>query len=52
MGEEWCSVACRPEMELARKLWAVLLNGVVSGGDVFAAEEVLDEFEKMVMVLE
>ena len=52
MGEEWCSVACRLEMELARRLWEVLLNGVVGGSDVFAAEEVLDEFEKVVMVRE
>ncbi|CAE7001371.1 APH domain containing protein [Pyrenophora teres f. teres] len=47
MGEEWCQVAYRPETVLAQKLWAVLLNGVVSGHDIFSTEDMLDEFEKI-----
>ncbi|RMZ66823.1 phosphotransferase enzyme family [Pyrenophora seminiperda CCB06] len=47
LGVEWCRMANRPELELARKLWGVLLKGMVGSGDVFAAEEILDEFEKV-----
>ncbi|KAI0579724.1 APH domain-containing protein [Pyrenophora tritici-repentis] len=49
MGEEWCKMAYRTETVLAWKLWAVLLKGLVGGCDVFAAEEMLDEFENLGM---
>lgn len=47
MGKKWCRVAYQPEMGLARKLWELLVNGMNSSSHVFAAEEVLDKFEKM-----
>ncbi|RAR06503.1 hypothetical protein DDE82_003324 [Stemphylium lycopersici] len=47
VGEDFLTSAYCVELVLMRRLWHVLLAGFESGGDIWMAEEVLEEFGKL-----
>ncbi|KAG9188129.1 hypothetical protein G6011_02052 [Alternaria panax] len=47
VGESFLKEAYCPELVLARRLWNILLGGFANGRDIFFAEEIVEEFERL-----
>jgi len=47
VGEGFLKEAYSPALILARRLWRFLVNGFTNGADIFLAEEIVEEFEKL-----
>jgi len=47
VGEGFLKEAYSPALILARRLWRFLVNGLTNGADIFLAEDVVEEFERL-----
>jgi len=47
VGEGFLKEAYSPALILARRLWRFLVNGFTNGAEIFLAEDVVEEFERL-----
>ncbi|KAI4678601.1 hypothetical protein J4E81_010696 [Alternaria sp. BMP 2799] len=47
VGESFLKEAYSPALVLARRLWRFLVSGFTNGADIFLAEEIVEEFERL-----
>jgi hypothetical protein len=47
VGDSFLKEAYSPALVLARRLWRFLVSGFTNGADIFLAEEIVDEFERL-----
>ncbi|KAI4909968.1 hypothetical protein J4E85_011465 [Alternaria conjuncta] len=47
VGDSFLKEAYSPALILARRLWRFLVSGFTNGADIFLAEEIVEEFERL-----
>ncbi|KAI4651548.1 uncharacterized protein J4E79_009028 [Alternaria viburni] len=47
VGESFLEEAYSPALIFARRLWRLLVSGFTNGADIFLAEEIVEEFERL-----